>query len=95
MAELKGAKISRAHMRNKARRDLSSLQVMLGKLEAKDTGQVTTSETAALTSTLDRARGSLDKYEAAINRCLVIEDKEEEDPEEENTIESQRNFRQA
>ena len=89
MAELKGAKISRAHMRNKARRDLSSLQVMLGKLEAKDTGQVTTSETAALTSTLDRARGSLDKYEAAINRCLVIEDKEEEDPEEENTIESQ------
>ena len=84
----KGAKISRGRMRGSAIKKLATLQVMFGKLEAMDARQVTIMETEALKQTLRQAEESLKGYEEAIDRCLLIEDKEE-NPEDEHAIESE------
>ena len=84
----KGAKISRGRMRGSANKKLATLQVMFGKMEAMDARQVTILETEALKQTLRQAEESLKGYEEAIDRCLLIEDKEE-NPEDEHAIESE------
>ena len=84
----KGAKISRGRMRGSANKKLATLQVMFGKLEAMDARQVTILETEALKQTLRQAEESLKGYEEAIDRCLLIEDKEL-DPGDEHAIESE------
>ena len=61
---------------------MNSLGDMLGGLEEKDT--VTESETATLTSTMDRAQISLEKYEESIERVLVLEGFEDWDEENEH-----------
>ena len=59
---------------------------MLGGLEEKDT--VTESETATLTSTMDRAQISLEKYEESIEGVMVLEGFDDWDEENEHAIES-------
>ena len=86
--ELKGAKISRGKLRTKAGRGLDSLQAMLRKLEDKEAGQVTISETAELTGVMSEAKEYLEKYEESINRCMLLEGKEE-DIEGEHSMESE------
>ena len=86
MSELGRAKAVRDWMCTKANGDLNSLGDMLGGLEEKDT--VTESETATLTSTMDRAQISLEKYEESIERVMVLEGFEDWDEEDEHAIES-------
>ena len=86
--ELAGAKISRTHWRGRANKSLETLQVMYARMEAKDTSQVSVADTAALEGAVEGAKDMLEKYYEAINKCLLVEDKEE-DPENEHAIESQ------
>ena len=59
--EIKGARISRGQLKTKANLGLESLQAMLRKLEDKEETQVSVTEMAALTSTMEEARVRLEK----------------------------------
>ena len=86
--ELKGARISRGSLRNSARKNFGLLEALLKRLESAEEGQVNISEVAVLRGALQRTKESLDKYEASIQRCMVLEDKEE-DPENEHVVEKE------
>ena len=86
--ELKGARISRGSLRNSARKNFGLLEALLERLESAEEGQVNISEVAVLRGALQRTKESLDKYEASIQRCMVLEDKEE-DPENEHVVEKE------
>ena len=85
MAELKGAKISRGKLRNNAQRNFGLLKEMLAKYGASKEGQVSVSDISVLQGALKRTKESIEKYDAAITRCMVLEDKDE-DPENEHVI---------
>ena len=52
-----------------------------------DTGQVTMEQITELQARLDEAMEAFDKYDAAVIQCLVLEGKEEYDPDDEHIVE--------
>ena len=85
MAELKGAKISRGKLRNNAQRNFGLLKEMLAKYGASKEGQVSVSDISVLQGALKRTKESIEKYDTAITRCMVLEDKDE-DPDNEHVV---------
>ena len=86
--ELIGARISRGKLKSRVISGLDTLREMLRRSEDKDISQVSVSETAALLSRLEEAKGRLERYETSINKCMLLEGKEE-DPEGEHVLESE------
>ena len=88
--ELEEARISRGNLRNNANKKFVLLEALLRKLESTEEGRVNISDLAVLKGALQRTEESLEKYVAAIIRCMVLEDKEEwEDPENEHVVENE------
>ena len=57
-------------------------------MESTEGGQVNISDVAVLKGALQRTKESLEKYEASIQHCMVLEIKEE-DPENEHIVEKE------
>ena len=85
MAELTGAKISRGRLKGSIEKKIQILKETLDKIQNIDTGQVSLEQTAELQASLDKTKEALDKYTAAVDRCLALEGGEH-DPEDEHVI---------
>ena len=57
MSEVKGARILRGQRKGKATRIMDSMKIMLNKIQAMDTDQVSVNETAMLKTRLEEAQG--------------------------------------
>ena len=73
MAELTGAKISRGRLKGSAEKKLYLLREAFSKLQNMDTSQVTLEQITELQATVETTREVLDKYTAAVDRCLSLE----------------------
>ena len=90
MSESTVAKISRTlrkWYKGLTERNIHILGENLAKFQNIDTDQVTLEQTTVLQSALDTAREALEKYDAAVIRCVVLEGKEEYDPDDEHWVE--------
>ena len=86
MPELLGAKISRGRLKGTAEMKIHLLKEGFTRLQNIDTSQVTIEHLAELQSALNKARDALEKYIAAVDRCMMLEGKEH-DPENEHVVE--------
>ena len=73
MAELTGAKISRGRLKGSIEKKIHLLKEVLDRIQDIDTGQVSLEQTAELQASLDKTKEALDKYTAAVDRCLALE----------------------
>ena len=85
MAELTGAKISRGRLKGSADKKVYLLKEAFSKLQNVDTSQVTLDQVTKLQAIVGTTREVLDKYTAAIDRCLNLEGGGL-DPEEEHMV---------
>ena len=84
-AELTGAKISRGRLKGTVEKKIHLSKVTFTKIEKIDTGQVSLEQTTELQASLDKAKEALDKYTAAVDRCLAMEGGKH-DPEDEHVV---------
>ena len=87
MDELTVAKIFRCRLRGDAQRWIYFLDDDLTDLQDIDTPQITTEQKTKLLARVDKARIALDKYTEAVIQCMVLEGKEDYDPDDEHMIE--------
>ena len=87
MDELIGAYVSESRLKRSALKKIYILAENLVKFHNVDTGQVTMEQITELQARLDEAKEALDKYDAAVIQCLVLEGKEEYDPDDEHIVE--------
>ena len=73
MAELTGAKISRGRLKGSAEKKIYLLKEAFSKLQNLDTSRVTLEQITELQATVETTREVLDKYTAAVDRCLNLE----------------------
>ena len=86
MSDLTVAKISRGRMKGSAEK-IQILKEAFSRIQDIDTGQVNTEQTTELQARLEKAKEALDRYTEAVIRCLVLEGKEEYDPDDEHMVE--------
>ena len=87
MDELIGAYISESRLKRSALRKIYILAENFVKFHNVDPGQVTMEQITELQARLDEAMEAFDKYDAAVLQCLVLEGKEEYDPDDEHMVE--------
>ena len=90
MSESTVAKISRSlrkWYKGLAEKNIHILGENLAKFQNIDTDQVTIEQTTELQARLDEAKVALDKYMEAVIQCMVLEGKEEYDPDDEHLVE--------
>ena len=87
MDELTVAKISRCQLRGDAVKWICFLDDDLTDLQDIDTPQITTEQKTKLLARVDKARIALDKYTEAVIQCMVLEGKEDYDPDDEYMVE--------
>ena len=87
MDELTVAKIFRCRLRGDAVKWICFLDDDLTDLQDIDTPQITTEQKTKLLARVDKARIALDKYTEAVIQCMVLEGKEDYDPDDEHMVE--------
>ena len=87
MDELTVAKICRCRLRGDAVKWICFLDDDLTDLQDIDTPQITTEQKTKLLARVDKARIALDKYTEAVIQCMVLEGKEDYDPDDEHMVE--------
>ena len=87
MSDLTVAKISRCRLRGDAVSKICFLDDDLTDLQDIGVPQITTEQKMELLARVDKARIALDKYTEAVIQCMVLEGKEDYDPDDEHMVE--------
>ena len=87
MSDLTVAKISRCRLRGDAVSKICFLDDDLTGLQDIGLPQITTEQKTELLARVDKARIALDKYTEAVIQCMVLEGKEDYDPDDEYMVE--------